>query len=79
VGGRGVAGAAQHSANQLGVGDVHLAAVRLDKNARPRSVVLYGLVHPIISYSSARHSGYQGFVGFVSFARVRFTPAQAWG
>ncbi len=38
TGGGGVTGAAQQPADQLGVGDIHLAAVGLDKDARRRSL-----------------------------------------
>ena len=51
--GGGVAGAAQHPADQLGVGDIHLAAVRLDKDPRRRGLVLCGLAH-------RSHAVYQG-------------------
>ncbi len=74
TGGGGVAGAAQHPADQLGVGDIHLATVGFDKDARRRSLVLCEFVHH-------GNSRYQGFADIVSFAdivrpqRIELTPA----
>ena len=51
--GGGISGAAQYPAHQLGVGDIHLAAVRLDKDPRRPGLVLCGLAH-------RSHAVYQG-------------------
>src|SRR5580698_5506149 len=67
AGGGGVACAAQYATDQLRVGDIHLAAIGLDKDARRQVLVRCEFVH-------FGRSGYQGFADIVSFATIIRAP-----